>query len=210
MTASWYRQSLLNRSLFRAFRASRCRSVPFSRSMNAVLIARLTFDIPNAKATAAGASVPNTTRVPTRTTRLSTRVFSTTAWTKPSGATRYGGRGRTRLARPGWHHRGAIGPRDRRLIGGIVVAGHQVQQPTSGPAMSLLDQRFGVFDRPGSGDHAKDQAAFRIQGDMIPEVSLGVVGRVATIAMGFLLADIGPLLVKLDLGGEGEIATSSS
>ena len=48
-----------------------------SRSTNAVLIARLTFDIPNARSTAA--IVPKTTRVPTSTTRPFLRLLVTVA-----------------------------------------------------------------------------------------------------------------------------------
>ena len=49
----------------------------FSRSTNAVLIARLAFDIPKANSTVA--IVPKTTRVATFTIRPFARVFSTTA-----------------------------------------------------------------------------------------------------------------------------------
>jgi hypothetical protein len=68
---------LLNRYVLRAFRALRCRSVPFWRSTNEVLIAQLTADIPRAASTAA--IVPKTTRVAIATTRPFARVFSTTA-----------------------------------------------------------------------------------------------------------------------------------
>ena len=61
----------------RAFRALRCRSVPFCRSTNDVLIAVLTRDIPNAAVTAA--TVPKTARVATFATRPFSRVFWTTA-----------------------------------------------------------------------------------------------------------------------------------
>ena len=85
-------QSLENPYPFRAFRLHRFRSVPLCRSTKHVFTTRLTADTANARATAR--SVPNTTRVLTRTTRPCSRCLWTVAYVTVGGITTYGFRGR--------------------------------------------------------------------------------------------------------------------
>ena len=97
----------------------------------------------------------------------------------------------------------AVGVQDRRLVGRVVVAGHQPHRSALGPATGVLDRRLGVLDRPGPGDRRDDQPVFGVQRHVIPRVALVVVDRVGAVAVGLLLGDEGPLLIELDLGRPG-------
>ena len=97
----------------------------------------------------------------------------------------------------------AVGVQDRRLIGRVVVAGHQIHQPTPCPAAEVLDQRLGVLDGACPRHDADDQAVFRVEGDVVPVVPPVIVSGVAAVAVRLLLGDEGPLLIELDLGREG-------
>ena len=111
-----------------------------------------------------------------------------------------------RAARPAGAGRGdrlAVGVQDRRLIGRVIVAGHQPHQPTPGPAAELPHQRLGVPDRPGTRHDADDQATLGVEGDVVPVVPLVGVGGIGAVAVGLLLGDEGPLLIELDLGRQG-------
>src|SRR5262245_33177778 len=95
VAASWKHQSFEKRYVLRPLRALRCRSVPFCRSTNAVLIARLTAEVISAART--DTSDPNTARNSTFTTRPFRRVFTTVAYRRPGPATLYGALGRPRF-----------------------------------------------------------------------------------------------------------------
>src|SRR5262245_47619365 len=85
---------LLNRYVFRHFRAFRCRSVPCCRSRYDVL------------AFAPPGNSPNTPPCSARTTRWPSRVLCTVAYVIPSGGTTRGPAGR-----PGWPVRGGVASR---------------------------------------------------------------------------------------------------
>src|SRR5262245_44334897 len=93
--------SLLKRYVLRPLRALRWRSVPFCRSTNAVLIARLTGEAISAARTPT--ADPKTTRNSTLTTRPFRRVFTTVAYRRPGAGTLYGA-----LGRPGLPVRGGV------------------------------------------------------------------------------------------------------
>ena len=77
MAAPCTSQSFENAYVRRTFRLHRFRSVPLCRSTKQVFTARLTAEASNARTTAT--TVPNTTRVLTRTTRLFSRCLCTVA-----------------------------------------------------------------------------------------------------------------------------------
>ena len=92
VSAAWASQSLEKQQVLRTFRAFRFRSLPLCRSTNAVFTFPLTFD--SSSAAASNSAVPKITRKSTLTTRPRSRLLWTVAYTRPSGATRYGFRGR--------------------------------------------------------------------------------------------------------------------
>ncbi len=113
------------------------------------------------------------------------------------------GLGAARL-RGAWRgDRVAVGVQDRRLVGRVVVAGHQVHQAALGPVPEVRDQGLGVLDGPRPGHDADDQAMLGVERPMVPVISLVVVGRVGAVAVRLLLGDEGPLLIELDLGRPG-------
>ncbi len=118
----------------------------------------------------------------------------------------YGGNrlpGATGLTRPGHVLVFAVGMADRRRVRRVVVAGHQVHQPTAGAAAKLSNENLRVLDGPGPWYHRHDQAMLGVESDMVPVVALVVIVGVGAIALGFFLADEGPHLIELSLGRPG-------
>jgi hypothetical protein len=100
---------------------------------------------------------------------------------------------------------------NRRLIRGVLVAGQQHIDPSSGPVVDLADQPLAGRAVAFARHQGQEQAALGIDGRVVPVVAAKPVERVSRIAGGFLLGDVSPLLVDLDLTGPGgEKATSSS
>jgi hypothetical protein len=69
--------------------------------------------------------------------------------------------------------------------------------------VDLLDHLLGVLDHAGARDDRQDQPVLGVVGDVVPPVSLVVIGRVGGVAMRRLLGDERPFLVELDLAGLG-------
>ena len=69
--------------------------------------------------------------------------------------------------------------------------------------MDFLHDRLGVFERAGAGNDGQDQAVFGVVSDMVPPVTLVVVGGIGGVAVVLLLGDERPLFVELNFAGLG-------
>jgi hypothetical protein len=65
--------------------------------------------------------------------------------------------------------------------------------------VEVLDHKLDVLRGALAVQGADDQAAARVQGDVVPAVAAVIVGGVAGVAVLLFLADERPLLVELDL-----------
>ncbi len=90
---------------------------------------------------------------------------------------------------------------DRRRVRRKLIAGHERRGPIAQPCLRLLDDQFGVLERPRPGNYDQDQPVLRVVGHEIPVVAALVVVGVVRITVLLLLAHERPLLVELDLAG---------
>jgi hypothetical protein len=97
----------------------------------------------------------------------------------------------------------AVGVQQRRLVRGILIAGHQIEHLASGPVLDLADQLLDALEVPGPWHHREHQPVLSIDRHVIPPIPSVVVGRVGGVTVGLLLEDERPLLVELDLAGLG-------
>ena len=88
---------------------------------------------------------------------------------------------------------------DRRLVGGVLVAGDQEVGPPRRPVVDLLDQFLAGRAVPFAGHQGQEQPALRIDGGVVPVVASEPIQGVERIARRLLLEDEPPLLIDLDL-----------
>ena len=113
------------------------------------------------------------------------------------------GPGASSLAGPGRRDRLPVRLKQRVLVGQIAVGGDQVHQTAPGASLELVDHRHDILDRPLAGHDADHQPALGIDRDVVPGVSLAVIGRLGLVAILLLLGHERPLLIELGLAREG-------
>ncbi len=135
------------------------------------------------------------------TTRPFARVFSTTASTKPLGATLYGALGRPGLPVLQRRDRLPVGIKERIRTGRVAVGRDRIHQPTTRADLDVFDHGLKVLGRPLARHDAENQSALGIDRNVVPGISLAVVVGVERVAFFLLLGDEGPLRVELDFTG---------
>ena len=88
-----------------------------------------------------------------------------------------------------------------RLVGRVLVAGHQRGRLISESVLDLGDDLLDALGDPRPGDDRQDQLVLGVVGDVVPPVPLVIIDRVGGIAILLLLGHERPLLVELDLAG---------